>query len=225
MFSHNIGKLGIMFQDRRHAGKLLAEHLQYVKHMPDVLILGLPRGGIPVAYEVALALEAPLDALLVRKLGVPGQEELAMGAITQGGPVYINKEIVNDLQIRESEIQAAIHRERITLNERNSLYRQGRDAPDMTSKIIVIIDDGLATGATMHAAISLIRLHAPHYIIVAVPVAPRETYEKLSNMVDAVVCLHTPVVFYGVGSFYEDFSQTTDEEVCQLLSDPQLLKF
>lgn len=206
------------FQSRRQAGRMLAEQLLQYQTSPNLLVLGLPRGGIPVAYEVAKTLHAPLDALLVRKLGVPGNEELAMGAIAMGDVVYLNQDIINRFDIRKATIQSVIKHEQETLTRRNQLYRHGQPAPNTHHKTIILVDDGLATGATMHAAIDTLRQQSPAKIIVAVPVAPHSTYVEMQHMVDAIICLETPDIFYGVGAWYEDFSQTSDDEVCELLT-------
>lgn len=205
------------FADRTEAGKMLGEALSDYAGKTDVLVLGLPRGGVPVAYEVAKALAAPVDLWLVRKLGVPGQEELAMGAMAGKDTRVLNQEIINLLNIDQTSLNATIARERAELERRNSLYRQGRPPPDIQGKTIILVDDGLATGATMRAAIASLRHAGAARIIVAVPVGAASAGEKIRKEADEVVCLYTPEPFYGVGQWYDDFSQTTDEEVLALL--------
>jgi putative phosphoribosyl transferase len=205
------------FVDRTEAGKMLAEALFDYAGKADVFVLALPRGGLPVAYEVAKALAAPMDLWLVRKLGVPGQEELAMGAMAGKDTRVLNQEIINLLNIDQVSINAAVAREQAELERRNSLYRQGRPPPDIQGKTIILVDDGLATGATVRAAIVSLRHAGAARIIVAVPVAAASASEKIRKEADKLVCLYTPEPFYGVGQWYDDFSQTTDEEVLALL--------
>jgi erythromycin esterase-like protein/predicted phosphoribosyltransferase len=207
-----------VFRDRRQAGRLLAAKLAAYANRPDVLVLALPRGGVPVAYEVARALRAPLDVFIVRKLGVPGYEELAMGAVATGGVRVLNDEIVERLRIPEYVIHAVAAREEEELKRRGRLYRGGRPPPDVRGRTVILIDDGLATGATMHAAIRALRQQQPAGIVVAVPTASAETCEKLKAEVDDVICAITPEPFLAVGRWYEDFSQTADEEVRELLA-------
>ena len=206
------------FRDRTDAGRLLAAMLPAYANRPDVLVLALPRGGVPVAYEVARALGAPLDVFLVRKLGVPGYEELAMGAVATGGVRVLNDEIVSGLRIPGYVIDAVAAREQQELGRRERLYRDGRPAPDVRGRTVILVDDGLATGATMHAAVRALRQQRPDRIVVAVPVAARETCEMLRPEVDDIVCAATPAPFQAVGYWYEDFSQTTDDEVRDLLA-------
>ena len=205
------------FADRTEAGKMLGEALSNYAGKTDVLVLALPRGGVPVAYEVAKALAAPMDLWLVRKLGVPGQEELAMGAMAGKDTRVLNQEIINLLNIDQASLNATIAREQAELERRNSLYRQGMPPPDIQGKTIILVDDGLATGATMRAAIASLRHAGAARIIVAVPVAAGSASEKIRKEADKLVCLYTPEPFYGVGQWYDDFSQTTDEEVLALL--------
>jgi putative phosphoribosyl transferase len=213
----------MVFRNRHQAGKLLGEHLLRYHKNPDVIVLGLPRGGIPVAYEVAKTLNAPLDAVLVQKLGVPGEEELAMGALAANDVVYLNHTIIQQLHLSDQTIQEVISREQDILEERNLLYRHGRGETDLTSKIAIVVDDGLATGASLKAAITLLKHQHLKELIVAVPVAPRSTYTELSTEVDSLICLEVTDSFSGVGAFYQDFTQTSDEEVCHLLAvrEPQ----
>ncbi|HEY2210193.1 MAG TPA: erythromycin esterase family protein [Bradyrhizobium sp.] len=212
-----------IFRDRREAGRLLAEKLVAYAHRPDVLVLALPRGGVPVAYEVARALGAPLDVFVVRKLGVPGYEELAMGAVATGGVRVLNEQLVERLGIPEQMIDAVAAHERQELARRERLYRGGRPPPDVRGRTVILVDDGLATGATMHAAIQALRQQHPARIVVAVPTASPETCEEMKAKADDVICGITPEPFHAVGRWYRDFSQTTDEEVRVLLarrSDP-----
>jgi len=206
------------FRDRRDAGRLLAAKLGAYANRPDVLVLALPRGGVPVAAEVAQALGAPLDVFLVRKLGVPGHEELAMGAIASGGVRVLNQDIVRALNIPDRVIDAVAAKEADELARRERLYRGARPPLDVRGHTIILVDDGLATGATMHAAIEALRQQRPAHIVVAVPIASPETCEKLRAEADDVICAVTPEPFYAVGLWYEDFSQTTDEEVRELLA-------
>ena len=206
------------FRDRTDAGRVLASALSSYAGRRDVLILALPRGGVPVGYEVARALAAPLDVFLVRKLGVPGHEELAMGALATGGVRVLNDEVVGSLGIPAVEIEAASEREGRELARREAEYRDGRPPPDVRGRTVILVDDGLATGSTMRAAAAAIAQRDPARVIVAVPVAARETCNELAREVDDVVCLHTPEPFHAVGLWYDDFSQTTDEEVRELLA-------
>ena len=210
--------IGSRFRDRHDAGRLLATKLARYANRPDVLVLALPRGGVPVAYEVARALGAPLDVFVVRKLGVPGQEELAMGAVATGGVRVLNHELVSGLGIPAHVIDAVTEREFQELARREQLYRGDRPPPDVRGRTVIIVDDGLATGATMHAAIQALRQQKPAHIVVAVPTASPETCEALRAEVDDVICAITPEPFYAVGLWYGDFSQTTDEEVRELLA-------
>ena len=207
-----------LFRDRREAGRLLAEKLATYANRPDVLVLALPRGGVPVAYEVARALGAPLDVFVVRKLGVPGYEELAMGAVATGGVRVLNDQLVERLGIPEDMIDAVAARERQELARRERLYRGGRPPPDVRGRTVILVDDGLATGATMHAAIQALRQQNPARIVVAVPTASPETCEEMKAKADDVICASTPEPFHAVGRWYQDFSQTTDEEVGALLA-------
>ena len=207
-----------LFRDRREAGRLLAERLAAYANRPDVLVLALPRGGVPVAYEVARALGAPMDVFVVRKLGVPGYEELAMGAVATGGVRVLNDQLVERLGIPEQMIDAVAARELQELARRERLYRGGRPPPDVRGRTVVLVDDGLATGATMHAAIEALRQQNPARIVVAVPTASPETCEEMKTRADDVICAVTPEPFQAVGRWYRDFSQTTDEEVRDLLA-------
>lgn len=208
----------VRFRNRREAGKLLARKLGAYAGRPDVLVLALPRGGVPVAYEVARALGAPLDVFIVRKLGVPGYDELAMGAVATGGVCVLNEEVVRGLGVSDYVIDAVALWERRELERRAREYRGDRPLPDVRGRRVILVDDGLATGATMHAAVQALRRMQPARIVVAVPTAAPETCEALSREVDEIVCALTPDPFRAVGMWYEDFSQTTDQEVRELLA-------
>jgi putative phosphoribosyl transferase len=205
------------FRDRTEAGRLLAAKLSAYANRPDVLVLALPRGGVPVAHEVARALRAPLDIFLVRKLGVPGHEELAMGAVATGGVRVLNDHVVRTLRIPPKVIDAVAAKELEELARRERLYRGDRPPPDVRGRTVILVDDGLATGATMLAAVKALKQQQPGRIVVAAPVAAADTCEQLAEEVDEVVCAVTPQPFQAVGLWYEDFSQTTDEEVRELL--------
>ncbi|MGA3268803.1 MAG: phosphoribosyltransferase [Verrucomicrobiota bacterium] len=205
------------FRDRSEAGRLLAAKLGAYANRPDVLVLALPRGGVLVAYEVARALNAPLDAFLVRKLGVPGHEEFAMGAIATGGVRVLNEPVVRALGIPDYAIDAVAVKEQEELARRERLYRGDRPPPDVRGETVILVDDGLATGATMQAAVKALREQHAKRIVVAVPVAAPESCEQSKEQVDDMICALTPEPFYAVGFWYQDFSQTTDEEVRELL--------
>lgn len=207
----------VPFRDRYDAGRILATKLTAYANRPDVLVLALPRGGVPVAYEVARALNAPLDVFLVRKLGVPGQEELAMGAIASGGVRVLNRETVDALGIPDRVIEAVAAREQQELARRERLYRDDRPPPDVRGRTVMLIDDGLATGATMRAAAAALRQQGPARIVIAVPLAAPSVCREFEAEVDEIVCAVTPDPFYAVGLWYQDFSPTTDEEVRELL--------
>ena len=205
------------FHDRAEAGRLLAEQLGAYVRRPDVLVLALPRGGVPVGFEVARALGVPLDVFLVRKLGVPGQEELAMGAIATGGVRVVNDAVVEELGIAPEVMEAVAAREQDELERRERAYRGERPAPDVSGRVVILVDDGLATGSTMRAAARALKKLGPSRVVVAAPLAAREACEALRAEADEVVCAETPEPFKGVGRWYNDFSQTTDEEVRALL--------
>lgn len=207
----------MLFRDRKEAGRLLARKLMTYANRPDVLALALPRGGVPVGFEVARALHVPLDVVVVRKLGLPGQEELAMGAIASGGVRVLNEEVVRMLQIPDEVIEKVAATELREVVRRERLYRDHRPAPDVRGRTILVIDDGLATGSTMRAAVAALRRQAPARIVVAVPVGPPEICAEFEREADEVICDHTPEPFHAVGLWYKDFSQTTDEEVRDLL--------
>ncbi len=206
------------FQNRTEAGRQLATQLVSYANRSDVLVLGLPRGGVPVAYEVAKTLHAPLDICLVRKLGVPAHKELAMGAIASGGVRILNYDIVSWLGISGKTIDEVAARELKELQRRDRAYRGDRPQPDIRDRTVILVDDGIATGATIRAAIAVIKSQQPARLIVATPVAPPSTCKELKTEVDEVVCLMAPELFYAIGLWYEDFSQTTDEEVRELLA-------
>jgi predicted phosphoribosyltransferase len=208
----------LRFRDRSEAGRLLAVKLAAYANRPEVLVLALPRGGVPVAYEVARALKAPLDVFIVRKLGVPGYEELAMGAVATGGVRVINDQIVTALRIPDYVIEAVAAWEEQELARRERVYRDNRSPPDIRGGTMILVDDGLATGATMQAAVKALRQQKPGRIVVAVPTASPETCDAMRAHVDEIICAITPEPFYAVGFWYEDFSQTTDEEVRELLA-------
>jgi putative phosphoribosyl transferase len=204
-------------RDRAQAGQELAKRLSAYAGRPDVLVLGLPRGGIPVAYQVAKSLNAPLDVFVVRKLGVPGEEELAMGAIAANGVRVINEDVVRSLGLTRQAVDAAAAREQRELERREREYRGDKPPIDARGRIVILVDDGLATGATMRAAAQAIRRQEPSKVVIAVPVAAMETCQALREEADEVICALAPEVFYAVGLWYDDFSQTTDREVQELL--------
>jgi predicted phosphoribosyltransferase len=205
------------FADRTEAGLTLAHRLDAFAGRRDVVVLGLARGGVPVAFEVARALGVPLDVFLVRKLGAPGHEELAMGAIASGGVVVTNDDVVRALKIPHDEVMAEVENERKELSRRETLYRGERPALDVTGKTVILIDDGLATGSSMRAAVTALRQKKPVQIIVAVPVGASSTCEEFRTIADQCVCIIAPDDFRAVGLWYDDFAQTSDAEVCNLL--------
>ena len=205
------------FRNRAEAGRRLAAQLTAYARRADAIVLGLPRGGVPVAAEVARALHATLDVFVVRKLGVPGHPELAMGAIASGGMRILSQDIIDELGIQASAIDAVAEREHIELGRRDRLYRGDRQLPDLRDRTVLVVDDGLATGATMEAAVSAVRLYGPAKVVVAAPVGAAEACQRLRRVADEVVCTHTPEPFRAVGLWYEQFDPTTDEEVIRLL--------
>jgi len=207
-----------VFRDRHEAGYVLAAKLDQYRQDRNQLVLALPRGGVPVGYEVATTLDAPLDVFLVRKLGVPGHRELAMGAIASGGVRVMNDEVVNELHIPEAMIEATAEAEQRELERRERAYRGDRPPPELRSRSIILVDDGLATGSTMKAAALALRSQNPARIVVGVPVAAPETCESFRAEVDDIVCAVTPEPFYAVGLWYEDFAPTTDDDVRDLLA-------
>ena len=208
----------MIYRDRIDAGKQLALRLSQYANRDDLLVLALPRGGVPVAYEVTKALRAPLDIFLVRKLGVPGHEELAMGAISTGGVRVINADVVDHLRIPARVVDAVVETELRELERRERLYRGARTEPEVSGKTVILVDDGLATGSTMRAAVEALRQQSPARIVVAVPVSASETCDEYRMGVDEIICAQTPEPFMGVGMWYQDFSQTTDAEVRDLLA-------
>jgi predicted phosphoribosyltransferase len=206
------------FRDRSDAGRVLGARLAAYAHQPGISVLALPRGGVPVAFEVAKALRAPLDVFLVRKLGVPGREELAMGAIATGGVRVLNPEIVRGFQIPDHLIERVAREEELELNRRERAYRGDRPPLEVADRPVIVVDDGLATGSSMRAATIALRRLGPARIMVAVPVAAPETCSQLESEVDEIVCALTPDPLYAVGLWYEEFDQTTDEEVRDLLA-------
>ncbi|MEO1209701.1 MAG: phosphoribosyltransferase [Cyanobacteria bacterium J06638_20] len=206
------------FLSRRDSGWQLAQRLKAYANRSDVLVLGLPRGGIPVAYEIAKVLDVPLDLCLVRKLGVPGQAELAMGAIAPDGIQVLNTDIIRSLGISDEAIDAVVAQESVELQRRDRAYRGDRPHPNLEDRTVILVDDGIATGATMQAAIALLQAQYPARLIVAVPVATAQVCDALRRQVDEVVCLLTPENVYSIGLWYESFAPVADEEVSQLLA-------
>lgn len=208
-----------IFANREEAGRQLAERLATLAEMEDAIVLALPRGGVPVAFEVARRLNCPLDVFVVRKLGVPWQPELAFGALASGGTRVLNADIVRACRLNETEIEKVIDAEELELARREMAYRNNRPAIDIAGKTVILVDDGLATGATMRAAVKAVRAKMPKQIIVAVPVGSVQTCSELDRLSDVIcVCATTPEPFYGVGMWYRDFSQTTDAEVREILA-------
>ena len=205
------------FEDRFAAGRALARALHAYAAQRDVLVLALPRGGVPVAFEVARALGAELDVLIVRKLGVPHQPELALGAISSGNALYLNRDLIALTGVTKAEIESVLEAEREELARRELLYRGSRPAVRVEGRTVIVVDDGIATGASMHAALLALRSKRPARIVVAVPVAPAQTQERLGAATDVFISVMTPEPFYAVGQFYEHFDQTSDEEVRTLL--------
>lgn len=205
------------FIDRQEAGRVLAKHLKDYANLKNVIVLALPRGGVPIGYEIAQALSLPLDIFVVRKLGIPGHEELAMGAIASGDSLIFNHTLTKELNIDEGSIQAVVEAEQQELLRRERLYRGNRVFPTLTGQTIILVDDGIATGASMQVAIASLRKHHPAAIVVAVPVAASETCEKMEKIADRIVCPLRPINFYAVGVWYGHFPQVSDEEVLHLL--------
>lgn len=210
-----------LYADRRNAGRVLARRLSEYADRRGVVVLGLPRGGVPIAYEIAARLRVPLDVLVVRKLGAPGQEELAVGAIASGGVLVLNDEIVASIGLEPEEIEAIVERETIELERRERLYRGARPPLDVNGRTIIVADDGLATGATMSAAIQALRTQAVSAIIVAVPIGAPETCAEIAKQADAILCAHVPRRLLAIGNWYDDFSATSDDEVRTLLAAAQ----
>jgi predicted phosphoribosyltransferase len=209
------------YRDRRHAGAELSERLRHLKGRKDVVVVALPRGGVPVAHEVARAINAPLDVFLVRKLGLPSHPELAMGAIASGGVRVLNDDVIDWFGVPRGAIDAVARAEQQELERREDVYRNGRPAFDLRGRTVILVDDGLATGSSMKAAVQAVRLREPAQIIVAVPVGSARTCEEFADIADEIVCGRSPQDFAAVGQWYRDFSQTTDQEVSDLLSSGQ----
>lgn len=209
------------YRNRQEAGKILGHELHAYANRKDVIVLALPRGGVPVGFEIAKALNVPLDIFIVRKLGVPGHSELAMGALASGGEPLFNEDIINSLRISKEEIDAVIAQEKQELKRRETVYRGNRPFPTIKGKTIILVDDGIATGATIRAAIQALKGMNPASLIVAVPVADKHLSENMEPLVDRFVCPMRPLQFYAVGIWYDDFQQTEDEEVFALLKEAQ----
>ena len=207
----------MMFLNRIDAGRILAGHLRSYADRDDVVVLAVPRGGVPVAFEVAAALHAPWDVFVLRKLGVPWQQELAFGAIASGGVRFLDNQVIESLDLSGPEIERVAAREQKELERRETVYRGGKPPLNLKRQTVILVDDGIATGSSMRAAISALRRLKPARLVLAVPVAPVSTYYSLRAGVDEFVCVDMPEPFYAIGQFYEDFSQVTDQEVCDLL--------
>jgi putative phosphoribosyl transferase len=207
-----------VFQDRAEAGRVLADRLTKYAGSPEVVVLALPRGGVPVGFQVARLLGAPLDVLSVRKLGVPGHEELAMGAIASDGTRVVNRRVVRELGIAEDTLQAVAAAEQQEVERRERTYRDQRPRPELTGKVVIVVDDGLATGASMRAAVEALRRQGAGRVVVGVPVASPATCAEFERVVDAIVCVKTPDRFMAVGAWYESFPQVEDDEVRELLT-------
>jgi putative phosphoribosyl transferase len=206
-----------LYRDRRHAGRILASRLERYAGVLDLIVLALPRGGVPIGYEVATRLHAPLDVFVVRKLGLPGNEELAMGAVASGGVQVLNEDILDEFDVTDSDIAAVTSRELTELARRERAYRGDLPRLELSNRTVILVDDGLATGATMTAAVLGVRQHAPRRVVVGVPIASPSTCEEMSELVDDMVCAATPEHFASVGAWYANFEQTTDTEVRTLL--------
>lgn len=214
-----------VFKNRFDAGERLTKSLQPYQNDPNAVVLALPRGGVPVAYPIAKKLRLPLHVFVVRKLGAPFQEELAMGAISSGDIIFLNDDVISGLGISQTELDRIIAAKKAELACREKKYYHDKSFPILKGKNIILVDDGIATGATLHAAIMALRKLSPKKLIVAIPVAPREALSQFASLVDELICLHPATTFYGVGAFYDDFSQTTDEEVIRLLENSSKRNF
>ena len=210
--------MNVRFRDRTDAGRRLAAKLQHYKDRDDVVVLGLPRGGVPIGFEVASALHAPLDVFVVRKIGLPWHEELAMGAVASGGVRVLDRNLIRVAHVSDDDVERIAQTEERELERRERLYRGDRPFPDLHGKTVILVDDGLATGASMRAAVEALRHEEPARIVVAVPVAAPETCEAFREIVDEIICAETPEPFRAVGLWYDDFSQTTDDDVRDLLA-------
>ena len=209
--------MAVPFKNRYDAGRQLARLLTSHANRNETIVLGLARGGVPVAYEIATTLNAPLDVFVVRKLGVPGHEELAMGAIASGGEIVLNNEVIQDRHISDEQIEHVVARERVELSRRERRYRDGNPAPSIKDQTVLLIDDGLATGSTMRAAAIAVRKQAPKQVVVAVPISDPGVCENIRDLVDETICMVTPEPLYAVGIWYRNFAPTTDDEVSELL--------
>lgn len=207
----------MIFKDRQDAAVKLASRLEHLKDRQDAIILALPRGGVVTGYEISRILHLPLDIIIIRKIGFPGQPELAIGAVSETGFFVLNEDIISNYRISKEYIEREIRKQEEEISRRKSLYRGGLGLPPLEGKVVILVDDGIATGATMKAAIGAIKAEKVARLIVAVPVAPPETAEEIKRMVDELICLETPYYFTAVGAFYEDFSQVSDSEVVRLL--------
>lgn len=207
----------LAFHDRTEAGRILAHRLKAYSHRPNVIVCALPRGGVPVGAEIAGALGVPLTVFIVRKLGVPGHEELAMGAITSGGMRLINHSVTETLKIPDSVIEGTAKREMLEITRRERIYLHGRGMPDLKDKTVILTDDGIATGSTMKLAVQALQQRGAQKIVVAIPVAPLDTVAELQEIADEVICLAEPEPFGSVGTWYENFEQLNDTEVCEIL--------
>jgi putative phosphoribosyl transferase len=216
------GRPDSSFSDRRDAGRQLAKQLSRFRDRQDVVVLALPRGGVPVAFEVAQDLRAPLDVFIVRKLGVPGHEELAMGAIASGGTIVRNEDVIRQMNVAASSFEAAVSSESRELARREVAYRGDRPALKVLNRVVILVDDGIATGASMRAAVHAVQRGQPKLVIVAVPVAAENTVRDFNDNLALTVCVHTPEEFFNVGAWYDDFSQTSDKEVRDLLAQATL---
>ncbi|MCS7056620.1 MAG: phosphoribosyltransferase [Thermoflexales bacterium] len=210
-----------VFRDRSQAGRLLAQRLQRYQGRPDVIVLALPRGGVPVAYEIATELKVPLDVFIVRKLGVPGEEELAMGAIASGGVCVLSHDLIRALELSDEEVERVAAREWAELQRRERVFRGDRPFPSLEGRVVILVDDGIATGATMRAAIRAVRAHRPARISVATPVGAPQALEALQDEADELICLLSPESLMGIGAWYQDFRQLTDAEVLAYLQRAQ----
>jgi putative phosphoribosyl transferase len=210
--------MNVRFRDRADAGRRLAGELQHYANRDDVVVLGLPRGGVPIGYEVATALHAPLDVFVVRKIGLPWQEELAMGAVASGGVRVLDRNLIRVAHVSDDDVERIAQAEERELERRERLYRDDRPFPNLRGKTVILVDDGLATGASMRAAVEALRHEEPAHIVVAVPVAAPETCNAFRDLVDEIICAETPEPFQAVGLWYDDFSQTTDDDVRDLLA-------
>jgi putative phosphoribosyl transferase len=208
-----------IFTDRRDAGRRLARRLTAYAGRDNVVVLALPRGGVPVAFEIAEALHAPFDVFVVRKLGVPGHEELAMGAVASGGVEILDPGVLTRFGVSDAEVAEVVRRERRELARRERVYRDDRPVPEITGRTVILVDDGLATGASMQAAVTALASASPARVVIAVPVAPQSTAVRFRRLVDEFVCLETPEPFYAVGTFYNHFGETSDGEVRELLAE------